>query len=268
MIRLIVMDLDETLIAPDKQIPRENVEAIRRAREAGITIVLATARAWSRTEAIYRDLALDTPAIVSSGARLVDGVSGEEIWSRTIPLDFARDVATYSDEYKIPLRVYVGHEVWNNLSYDPAFHNQISYGKHVRNIPNHLAEEPYQIYTKGHREVELLTKRFGLSGDGFVSNVMTYYDGIPEVCILNPQSTKGDAVAAVAADMGMARDEVMAIGDSRNDLSMMEWAGIGVAMGWSSDEVKERADLVTSEGNPAGVAEAINQILGKTRAVI
>ena len=268
MIRLIVMDLDETLIAPDKHIPHENVEAIRMAREAGIHIVLATARAWWRTEAIYRDLELDTPVIVSSGARLIDGVSGEEIWTRTIPLDLARDVARYSDEHKIALRVYVGQEIWNNLSHDPAFHNQISYGTHVQNIPDRLPHAPYQIYTKGHREVQELTERFGLAGDGFVSNVVTYYDGIPEVCILNPQSNKGEAVAAVAASMGIAQHEVMAIGDSRNDLPMIEWAGIGVAMSWAPDSVKERADLVTSDGNPAGVAEVIYKVLAKTRATI
>jgi hydroxymethylpyrimidine pyrophosphatase-like HAD family hydrolase len=63
------------------------------------------------------------------------------------------------------------------------------------------------------------------------------------------------------AGWGVAPEEVLAIGDSRNDLPMLEWAGTGVAMSWSPDSVKVRADWVTSDGNKAGMAEAIDKFV-------
>jgi len=265
MIRVIAVDLDDTLIAPDKQIPTENIDALRFAREQGVRVVLATARGWVRTESFYQLLELDTPAIVSSGARLIDGATGDDIWVRTLPLALARDVANFADQQGIALRVYIGQEVWNNLNYDPLMKNQITREKIVPNLGGRLTEAPYQIFTKGRRETQLLIERFGTEGDGYVGSVHTYSDNIPEIAFLHPESTKGEALAALCRSWGIPREQVMAMGDSMNDLSMIEWAGCGVAMGWSPELLRKRADYVSSPGNPAGVAEAILSVLKLNR---
>ena len=257
MIRVIAMDLDDTLIAPDQQIPEENLQMIRTAREAGVRIVFATARGWYRTESLYRSLDLDTPAIVSSGAQMIDGVTGEELWARTIPLDHARDVIAFANEQGIALRVYTGADLWNNLPRDPIFSKGQYNVKYAPDLHRHIREAPYQIFTKGERETELLLKKFPQAGDGWICRRVVYADGIPEAMYLHPQSNKGEALAALCARWGVTRDQVMAIGDSTNDLSMIEWAGVGVAMGWAPQNVRDRADLVTSEKDPAGVADAL-----------
>lgn len=261
MIRVIAMDLDDTLIAPDQQIPEENLQMIRTAREAGVRIVFATARGWYRTESLYRALDLDTPAIVSSGAQMIDGVTGEELWGRTIPLELAKEVIAFANEQAIALRVYVGSELWNNLPRDPIFAKGQYELKYAPDLHRHIRQAPYQIFTKGEREVELLLKKFPQAGDGWLSRRVVYADGVPELMYLHPQSNKGEALAALCAKWGVPREQVMAIGDSTNDLPMIEWAGVGVAMGWAPQSVRERADLVTAEQDPAGVAAAIRHAL-------
>lgn len=259
MIQVIAIDLDDTLIAPDKQIPQENIAALQAARDAGVRVVVATARGWFRTEAVYRVLQLDTPVIVSSGARIVDGVTGESMMTRELPYAFAKEVATFCDELQIASRVYLPQEIWVN---DPSL---MVYGlgheQYVAKIGTRLLDAPYQIYARGQRETDLLVERFGLSGEGYSCNIVTYYDGIPEVCILHPQSTKGQALSTLCEQWGVPPEAVMALGDSSNDLPMIEWAGIGVAMGWAPEHVRERADMVTAPDNPAGVAEAIYHVL-------
>jgi hydroxymethylpyrimidine pyrophosphatase-like HAD family hydrolase len=173
-------------------------------------------------------------------------------------------VAAFCEEQGIACRIYLRDEIWFNDS------SMMGYGhhqeKHVQEISKRLCEAPYQIFVRGKRETELLVERFGPVGDGYACNVVTYYDGIPEVCILHPESTKGKTLAALCESWGVSPEGVMALGDSSNDLPMIEWAGIGVAMGWAPERVRERADMVTAPDNPAGVAEAIYYVLEKGKA--
>jgi 5-amino-6-(5-phospho-D-ribitylamino)uracil phosphatase len=260
MIRVIAIDLDDTLIAPDKHIPGPNIKAVQAARAAGVHVVIATARGWLGSKAIYEDLQLDTPAIVSSGSRLVDG-NGQTRWLREMPIDFCREVAAFSEQHDIALRVYVGDEIWNNASYDPLVQQRITTEIRKDDIAKHLHRAPYQIYTKGHREAELLREHFGNEGNGYRCNILTYSDGIPEVCMLHPLSNKGAALAALCAEWNIPREQVMAIGDSMNDLPMIEWAGLGVAMSWAPEQVRMRADVVTPKGNPAGCGDVIMKLI-------
>jgi Cof subfamily protein (haloacid dehalogenase superfamily) len=82
---------------------------------------------------------------------------------------------------------------------------------------------------------------------------------------LHPEASKGNAVMDLAARLGIAREEVMCIGDNGNDLSMIEAAGCGVAMGNAIPEIKAAADIITSTNNENGVAEAINNVLLQSR---
>ncbi|BBP93338.1 hypothetical protein BsIDN1_69560 [Bacillus safensis] len=82
--------------------------------------------------------------------------------------------------------------------------------------------------------------------------------------ILHPDVSKGNAVKLLAKELGIPREEVMAIGDNGNDVSMLEFAGCGVAMGNAIDDVKAVADVVTKSNNEAGVAHVLHElVLGK-----
>lgn len=264
MISLIAIDLDDTLIAPDLHIPDENLTAIRLAIKSGVKVVIATARGWAGAKRFYDRMGLSTPIILSSGASTVDGQTGAVIRRSYLPLSFARDVVTFADEQQIALRVYVGSEVWNNFDYDPSNGKNKTIEIHVENLVQKLVEAPFQIFVKGEREAKLILERFGSEGDGYRCRHHVYADGIPELNILHPRSTKQDALADLCAAFDVPREQVMALGDSKNDLGMIAWAGIGVAMSWADDAVKEVADWVLADGTvrlthdpDAEVAEAI-----------
>ncbi|HEU4962349.1 MAG TPA: HAD family hydrolase [Bacilli bacterium] len=257
MIRVIAIDLDETLIAPDRQIPDANRQALQAAQAAGARIVIVTARGWLRTQDLYAELGLDTPVIVSSGSRIMDGQTGEELLVRHLPLGFAREVVAFCEREDIRVRVYMGNEMLNNREMNEMYNSPKNYGIYAPNLLEDLVEAPYQLFVYGTDPTNKIVERFGTEGEGYVCKVMQYYNRESEVMILHPQSDKGSALEVVCNQWGVSPEEVLALGDSKNDLPMLEWAGVGVAMSWSPDEVKHRADWVTTPGNKAGVAEAI-----------
>ncbi|ARU62077.1 hypothetical protein CBW65_14465 [Tumebacillus avium] len=264
MIRLIAIDLDDTLIAPNGQIPPANLAALRRVRDAGVQVVIATARGYAGAKRFYDPLELTTPMIVSSGSNVVDGQTGAVLRRRLLPLDFARKVAQFAQTHDIALRVYVGSEVWNNFDYDPVNGTNRTIERTVEQLPERLVDEPYQIFVKGNRESQLLLEAFGEAGDGYCCRHHVYGDGISELNILHPKATKQDALAELCEALEVPREQVMALGDSRNDLGMIKWAGIGVAMRWSPPEVQAVADWVLpadaerlTDDEDADVAEAL-----------
>ncbi|TCP53367.1 hypothetical protein EV586_106101 [Tumebacillus sp. BK434] len=264
MIRLIAIDLDDTLIARSGQVPEANWTALRRAQDAGVRVVIATARGFAGAKRFYDPLGLDTPMIVSSGSNVVDGRTGTVLRRRLLPLEFARAVAEFADEHDIALRVYVGSEVWNNFDYDPVNGTDRTVERTVARLHEQLVEAPYQIFVKGNREAQLILREFGEAGDGYCCRHHVYGDGISELNILHPQATKQDALAELCAALEVPREQVMALGDSRNDLGMIRWAGLGVAMSWAPSDVQEAADWVLpadaerlTGDQDAEVAEAI-----------
>ncbi|ASS76051.1 hypothetical protein CIG75_14535 [Tumebacillus algifaecis] len=264
MIKLIAIDLDDTLIAPDGHLPEENVTALAQAQEAGVQVVIATARGYAGTKRFHDQLGLTTPLIVSSGSNVIEGRSGEVLRRRFLPLPFAREVVAFAQAHQIALRVYVGNEVWNNLDYDPSNGRQRTVEKQVEQMAEALVEAPFQIFVKGNRESELILAQFGEAGEGYCCRHHVYSDGISELNILHPKSTKHDALAGLCAALDVPQEQVMALGDSKNDLGMIAWAGFGVAMSWASEAVRAAADWVvpadaqrlTSDPD-AEVAEAV-----------
>ncbi len=261
MIRAIALDLDDTLLAGDQTISPANREAVEAARAQGVEIVLATARGWFSTEGFYRQLNLSGYAVCGSGTKIYDR-NGRCVKRWTIPLATAKRILAFAERERI-MMICSAHE--KNLftlvrdDFRPRLRPQIDV--EVPGLADWLTEAPTQLFVKGEREVALLRQFLSEPSDEYRVHTVTYRDGVPEMMIIHPEANKGTGLAWVCETLGIRRDEVMAAGDSSNDIPMIEWAGIGVAMGWAPDAVKAAADHVTDPDDPDGVATAIRRFV-------
>jgi len=262
-IRLIASDLDGTLFGSDHQPAPQTVAAVNAAVDAGIHFVAATGRSWFRGV----DLATGTGArihkfIGSNGGHRMD-VDTRKLEERlTFDPDVVRAVLSrVSDGLG---DVGFGFELSDGMTWDEQFVDitPVSLdGDRRPSAPTPTArfDEVGKMFV-AHRSVggvDLVDLVDPLTPS--LVNVTT--SGVPFVELTPPGADKGAAVARYAAELGISREQILAFGDNQNDLSLLTWAGHGVAMGNALEMVKSAADEVTGTNLEFGVAQVIDRIL-------
>jgi Cof subfamily protein (haloacid dehalogenase superfamily) len=259
-IKLIVCDLDGTLLGQDLALSPRLCEAVRRAQAQGIQATIATGRAYPSALRFSRQLGLTAPLICSQGAQ-IRAPGGAVLHESTLPRPFLPEVIALCQDRGWELAVYAGDEIYQatQLYGDDYYERWFGLPLHrVDDLLVALPADPIKCIaiapdqTTGDRiERELCA----LAAGRF--QVMRSHAWFVEG--LARGVSKGDAVARVAAQLGIRCEEVMAVGDSGNDRAMVEWAGLGVAMGNASPDVKAVADIVAPSLAEDGAAWAIER---------
>jgi len=263
-IQLVAIDLDGTLLNTAKRITDTTAAILRSARrEAGVHIVLATARPPRSVMPFYSLLGLDTPMINYNGALVYDPPSGRVLMHRPIPLKTARDIVSAARQ-AYP-RALVSAEVldrWYTDRVDDAYITATAqlFGPDVVGpIEQWLKTSVTKLLILGAPDSLMetareLNRRFRHQ----VSMVMTE-DHL--VQIMHATVSKASALKVVAAELGVQREQVMAIGDNANDVGMFQWAGVAVAMRNSAPEALAAADIVTDDCDADGAAKAVHDLI-------
>ncbi|MBO8142333.1 MAG: HAD family phosphatase [Firmicutes bacterium] len=261
-IRLVAVDLDDTLLNEDLAISPRSRRAIARAQKAGIAVVLATGRMFPSARPYALSLGLTGPLITYNGA-MIKTAAGNLWWHRPVPRDVALEVLDWAQSAGGAVQCYLDDRLCV-----PRITEEVRYYTEIAGIPAQavgdmrrlLSEgEPTKMLSVGSPEAVRaweadLKARFGprlavtISKPRFVE-------------MLRPGVSKASALAEVARRLGVDRGDVLAIGDSFNDLEMLDWAGVGVAMGNAPPEVQAAADHVVRSNVEEGVAEAIERFV-------
>jgi len=250
-VKLIVTDLDGTLLCKDKNISDYTVDILRRCRERGIKLAFVTARA-ERATTRFKNL-LDPDAIISCNGALVR--CGEQIvYSCTIPNDIANEfIKAYSKSANIGY-VTVDAECGSfvNLSIDgnKGWRDFEYYA--VNDLPNGIDGEAYKF----HVEFYDTQAPFEIAAQ-FPDMSLLGYRGEPWFSYQNKHANKWNAIVKLAEHLHIDPSEIIAFGDDSNDIEMLENCGIGVAMGNAIDEVKAIADQICDTNDNDGVAKWI-----------
>lgn len=266
-IRLVAMDLDDTLLKDDWTISPRVVKAIQSAQAQGVRMTIATGRMPISTRPYAEQLGLDIPVITYHGAMVQQALSGEIFFRRVIPsalaAEIVRDVSGQGVYAQIYLKDRVITSELNECSREYA--RIASVRIEEADLSRLLAQEP-----EGVEKILLIGEES--DQDQLAPYLIQRYRGKVHIAKSKPRFleitdgsvNKGVALSALASHFGIAREDVMAIGDSYNDLEMIKYAGIGVAMGNACREIQEQADIVTTTNEEDGVAEAIERyVLGK-----
>jgi len=257
-IKLIAIDIDYTLIGSDLTISDRTKQAIHAAMDAGSMVTLATGRMFRASVPFADELDIDAPLITYDGALVKTAKTKELYWHKPIPLEDAKKILAYLKGLGFHVNVYVNDEIYVERLNEEARRYMAHVNvvaRPVGNLLEFLNESPTKLLMMAEPEIvdkmlPELEQRFGA-----ISHVARSLPSYIE--FTGKGVTKGSALAELSKRLGIPKDQVMAIGDSENDISMLSYAGIGVAVSNAGDKVKEAADYVAGGISGDGVREAI-----------
>ena len=259
--RLVALDIDGTLFAnvPSTGVVEETmrpavVEAVHRAYDAGAHVVLATGRSTSGVTPVW-----DMIGLPPDGARVLSVASNGSVTFAYPPLE-VRSTETFDASeivgmlmQHVPNAAVAVEEVGVGYRINRPFpEGEITGTMTLQTVEELVAQPVTRVIIRdphsSEEEFLALAEKLGLHGTNYFIGWTAWLDIAPEGV------SKASALAGVAAELGVAPDDVLAIGDGRNDVEMLRWAGRGVAMGQAPLEVREAADDVTETVDNDGVA--------------
>ena len=266
--KLLVLDIDGTLLDKNGVISDEDRKALARVCDLGLPVSLSTGRVVTACSEIIRQLSLDSYHIFFDGALVINPSQGEEIYVQPIDKMLVKQANEFAHQNGINLefysadRYFVERETWasdirRDFYHTPPIVVDISkLWQKERIIKGVLTLRSPEEKAKA----ELLYLQF----KDVLSFSLTKTPAYPEVDFINvlaPEVSKGEALQALASFLGIPLAEVVAIGDGPNDISLLASAGLAIAMGDAPDELKAVADYVTLDVDHNGLAEAIKKFL-------
>lgn len=263
-IRLLAIDLDETMLTAEKTITPRVKAAIRKARAQGIVVTIATGRMYVSALPYAKELDIDVPLITYQGALIIT-TEGQVLAHKTMSPDLSRELVAFLKPYGHHINLYMGDDMYiEKDSPEVRRYQEKTRICELRVIPD------FQDFLAGQKEgatkFSLISTpeevcRIIEEGRARFGGRMQFMPSQPHFLEFGrPDIGKGLALAEMAADMGITREQVMAIGDSPNDLDMIEYAGCGVVMANGLESVREKADYITADNDHDGVALAIEKL--------
>lgn len=264
--RLLLVDIDGTLVGKDGTILAQDREAIEKARHLGIEVSLSTGRATQSCLPIIKQLGLDGYHIFCDGA-LVSNLD-QELYAEPIPSEVVRETIHFARQHEVYLELYsasrffIEKETWATeihrqfFNLEPTVVNFDRLWERERIIKGGIvAASPEEI-----ARVEEFRRQFSQSLHFSLARSPAYPD-VQFFNVVRLGVSKGKALAALTSHLGVTLAEVMAIGDGLNDISILSSVGLAVAMGNAPEEVKAIADYTTLDVEHGGLGAAIKKFL-------
>ncbi len=264
MIKLVALDLDHTLLGEDRLISGRNKAAIAEALELGIKVVLCTGRMFRASERFARELNLSGPLICYNGALAKELASGETLFHQPLALELAKQLLRFAQDERLHVNFYyqdrLYFERWTEEAKFYTSQSQVP-GEAVGDLLAFLPGPPTKLLFV--MEPDRVQSMWRSLREEFAGKLNVTVSESRYLEFLAPRVNKGRALAALGERLGIEAAEVMAIGDSFNDLELIRAAGLGVAMANAPQAVKAEADFVTQSNGEDGVAGAIEKFILK-----
>jgi Cof subfamily protein (haloacid dehalogenase superfamily) len=274
-IKLLALDIDGTLLTPRGELTPRTRAAIDEAIERGVHIVLVTGRRFGSAYPLLQEFGLDVPLISHNGALNKDTRTFDTIELHPLEIDISRDIIRTarlhgtdmiccSDEPRGLGKIVIEGVSESNQSLMRYLNKYRDSVMEVPDLVEFVKEPPIQIMFSGHcAQMELFAgKLLAVMGERirlFKTRYLQY--DLTIIDAVSIRASKGDSLSRIADRHGIARAEVMAIGDNHNDLTMLEYAGLGVVMANAEEELKDMGFAITSSNEEDGVAEAIERYI-------
>lgn len=268
--RLVVLDLDGTLLGSDLRIRAETQDELARIRAQGVEVMLATGRHHVAAYAYWHQLGLELPAICCNGAYLYDFAQRQALAPKPLTRDEARALLALVRKHRIDTTVYIDEAM--------AFEGETPFSPRMLEWSASLPEalRPRIVCTDSFErlieEAPTVWKFFSVGDDvetlsAFAHEVRDHlqlaceWSGEFYLDIAHAGNSKGDCLAAWLAERGIDAAQVIAFGDHHNDRRMLRLAGLGIAMGDAGAEVQADADWVTGSNDSDGIASALRRFI-------
>lgn len=267
MIQAVFLDVDGTLLGPDHKISPRNLSVIQYVQEHHrIPVFLATGRPPQDLKKYYNQLGLDTPAICMNGAYIIDLKNNRLIKEEKIPLDLVSVFKKECNQYPVALVYYQGSR-WMTTKLSPHIEKEVHNADNtIEVIPfekiidhwKNKNDSPHKMGLLSNDEKILTSTCKGLR-EKFRSTLNIQRSQSNFIEVTSHHVSKGKALDFLLQTYPFQRENILAIGDSDNDISMLEWAGMGIAMGNAGEHIKKLSNAVTLNNLEDGVAHALEK---------
>lgn len=276
-IKLICIDMDGTLLNSNHEISERNKETLRQAKKLGVNIAITTGRLFGSARYYSNLIGIEnTPVIASNGAYIKTNYEDIPILENSIPKEIAIEIYKIIKKHNLK----INFNSWDTLMREdevPDDHaytimnKQLPEDKKVKFIINSDFISAIESFD-GKILKGIVIERENLDNlwaakdelkEIFGDKLHVVSSGTDNFEVMVGTTSKGNAVAHLADTFNINPEEVMCIGDSENDISMLKFAGVSVAMGNGLQMVKDIADFVTDTNNNDGVAKAIEMFVLK-----
>ena len=266
--RLLVVDIDGTLLDENRHITDEDTEALKKVSDSGVEVSLSTGRVVDACRDILGQLGLDGYHMFFDGALVYNPTKREEVYVDPIEKESVRQLVEFTHQIGLDIDLYSAtqffaeRETWATDIRRDFFHLPVTIvdfktiWQTERLIKSTLVVASNEEKAKANEVYIRFRDRLNFSWTRTPA-----YPDIDFINVISPAASKGKALEALAAFLGIDLSEVMAIGDGVNDIPLLSTAGLAVAMENASDELKAVADHITSGVGHNGVAKAVTKFL-------
>lgn len=270
--KLITIDLDGTLLKNDCTISPKTKDAIIHCMDTSDTLfVPCTGRSYQNSLFVLKDFPVFPYYINANGTTLVEGKSQKLLYADTIPLETGRQIYSIAKEYHTFIEIYHGLTAYDSAegrrnllhsSCDKGYISQLLHTNvHLDSMDNFVLTEnnpisKFHIVCTIEQEKPELKSRLAKLPDVFPISTTEF-----NIEICSTGWSKREGLKKLCQSLSLSPSDVAALGDSENDLEMIQWAGIGIAMGNASPQVKTAANYITKSNEEDGIVHAL-QYLG------
>lgn len=259
MIKLIATDMDDTLLDSSRKVSSYSLDIINKVRSIGVKFTICTGRMYDSAKSYVSMLGLTDPIIVYNGAMIVDPVTGKQLYHCPLQNADAMDVLALAEKWGCHSQIYL-----DDVLYTQEYDEEAEvYRKHTgtaavathRPLSQCLSTPTTKIILIMNRE--LVPKRLAEARRLFAGRLEITVSKPEYLEFMNISVNKGRTLDYLAKSMGIAREEVMAFGDARNDVAMLEYAGCSVAVANAVEEAKRAAKYMCASCDSDGEARFI-----------
>jgi Cof subfamily protein (haloacid dehalogenase superfamily) len=269
--KLLCVDMDGTLLNSDKEITERTKEALKKAQEAGIKVVISTGRLFTSAY-YYADLVgIKTPIISANGAFIREKDKDQVIYKSLLGKENCKKILEVLKKYDLVPNYHTSNIIFTektnpHIKMYMKINDSHPEGKKINIQLVEKWDEIFETYENEllkcitiNADIERVMKaKAEISAYNELETVSSSGDNFEVMC---RGVSKGRGVEILAGYYNIPQNEIICVGDNENDLSMIEYAGLGVAMGNAEDEIKRRAQYVTASNNEDGVAEVIEKFI-------
>lgn len=266
MYEFIAIDIDDTLLNSKLKIPNQNKIAIEEAVKKGVKVTLATGRMFCSALLYAKELDLSLPLITYHGALIKDADKKKTIYHQPVPLEISKQIAKYCQNNDLHLNVYI-----DDTLYVMEENEHTDYYVKIAQVPCRAVGDLVKFITRPPTKLTVVVHDQKAADDAakefddmFGDYVEVTQSKKRFIEVINSKVSKGNAIKIIKDKYGISRGKTLAIGDSLNDISMLEYCNMGICVSNSRLEVKNKADAEVLSNDEAGVGEAIYRyVLGR-----
>ncbi len=265
----IAFDLDGTLLSPNATILDSSKKAIQKARQKGIKVFFVTGRHHTAVRPYYAEIGLDTPVVCCNGTYLYDFKNDEVLEGKPLSAAQASQIIQDAQALNIHTAVYF-RDAMTYEELNPHFAKLL---KWVESCPEDVRPDVHQLESFQQEIAKGTTIWKVLISDPDLDKMQNFVKKLPldqfsaewswvdRVDITSAGNSKGAMLAKLLEREGIDPKNVIAFGDNFNDISMLELVGLGIAMGDSEPEIKQKADKTIGSNSEDSIADALTTLL-------